>query len=94
LAKLFSAFTLAGSYSATTWYEAENRWGAGKLAEVLMNTYFPDPTVQAMILLDETGNDLPTAMELALMNARKENTGDFRYWVAVADALTVKEQEN
>ena len=24
----------------------------------MMNTYFPNPTVQAMILLDETGNDV------------------------------------
>jgi hypothetical protein len=59
----------------------------------MMTTYFPHPAVQAMFLLDETGNDLPTALELALMNARKESVG-FRYWVAVADALTLKEEEN
>ncbi len=59
-----------------------------------MNTYFPNPAVQAMILLDETGNDPFIAMELALINAQKENIGDFRYWVAVADVLAVKEQEN
>jgi hypothetical protein len=59
-----------------------------------MNTYFPNPTVQAMILLEETGNDLFTAIELALINAEKENIGDFRYWFAVADALTLKELEN
>ena len=59
-----------------------------------MNAYFPSPTVQAMILLDETGDDLYTAIELALMNARKENVGSVSYWVAVADALTVEEQEN
>ena len=59
-----------------------------------MNTYFPTPTVQAMILLDETGNDLFTAIELALINAQKESIRDFRYWVAVADALTLKDQEN
>jgi hypothetical protein len=53
-----------------------------------MNIYFPTPTVQAMILLDETGNDLFTAMELALINAHKEHIGDSRYWIAVADALT------
>jgi hypothetical protein len=59
-----------------------------------MNTYFPNPTVQAMILLEETENDLFTAFELALMNARKDNVGDVRYWVAVANALTLNEQEN
>jgi len=58
------------------------------------NIYFPNPTAQAMILLDETGNDLFTAMELALINAQKENTGDSRYWIAVADALTLNELEN
>ncbi len=59
-----------------------------------MNTYFPHPAVQAMFLLDEAGNDLPTAIELALMNARKDNFGDFRYWIAVSDALTADELEN
>jgi hypothetical protein len=59
-----------------------------------MNTYFPNAAVQAMILLDETGDDRFTAMELALINAQKENVGDFRYWVAVADALALKDQEN
>ena len=59
-----------------------------------MNTYFPNPAVEAMILLDETGDDRFTAMELALINAQKENFGDFRYWVAVADALALKELEN
>jgi hypothetical protein len=59
-----------------------------------MNTYFPSPTVHAMILLDETGNDLYTAIELALMNARKENLGDDRYWFAVVDALTAEGQVN
>lgn len=59
-----------------------------------MNTYFPNPAVQAMILLDETENDLFTAIELALMNAQKGESGGVRYWVAVADALTLKEQEN
>jgi hypothetical protein len=61
----------------------------------LMNTYyFPQPTVQAMFLLDETENDLQTAIELALMNARKEDAGDIRYWVAVVDVLTQKKQAN
>jgi len=59
-----------------------------------MNIYFPSPTVQAMILLDEAGNDLFTAMELALINAQKESIGDSRYWIAVADALIVNELEN
>jgi hypothetical protein len=59
-----------------------------------MNTYFPNPTVQAMILLDETENDLFTAIELALIKAQEENIGDFRYWVAVADVLTRHEMEN
>lgn len=53
-----------------------------------VNIHFPNPTAQAMILLDETGDDLFTAMDLALINAQKENTGDSRYWIAVADALT------
>jgi hypothetical protein len=65
-----------------------------EIGDFLMNTYFPNPTVQAMILLEETGNDLFTAIELALINAEKENIGDFRYWFAVADALTLKELEN
>lgn len=59
-----------------------------------MNTYFPNPIVQAMVLLDEAGNDLPIAMELALMNALKENVHGEGYWVAVVEALTVEEQVN
>ncbi len=55
---------------------------------------FPHPTVQAMFLLDETGDDLQTAIELALMNARKEDMECGRYWVAVADALTLRDLEN
>lgn len=65
-----------------------------EVGDFMMNTYFPNPTVQAMILLDETGNDLLTAIGLALINAQKRNIGDFRYWVAVADALILKDQEN
>ena len=60
----------------------------------MMNTYFPHPTVEAMFLLDETNNDLPTAMALALLIARKEDIRDVRYWVAVADVLTVNAPEN
>jgi hypothetical protein len=60
----------------------------------MMNDYFPHPTVEAMFLLDETDNDLPTAMLLALMIAGKEETRDVRYWVAVADVLTVNPAEN
>ncbi|HLW88960.1 MAG TPA: hypothetical protein VKR57_10745 [Terriglobales bacterium] len=59
-----------------------------------MNHHYPNPTVQAMMLLDETGNDLRTAVELALINARAEELGDVRYWIAVVDALTLKDQEN
>ncbi len=59
-----------------------------------MNTYFPSPTVDAMILLDATGNDLYKAIGLALLNAGNENAKGVRYWVAVADALTVNEPEN
>jgi hypothetical protein len=59
-----------------------------------MNNYFPHPTVQAMSLLDAAGDDLGTAIELALMNARQENIGDVRFWVAVVDALTLTEREN
>jgi hypothetical protein len=60
----------------------------------MLNNYFPDPAVQAMILLDETGNDLQIAIALALMNAQRENVGGVRYWVAVVDALTLKEEGN
>ena len=60
----------------------------------MMNTYFPHPTVEAMLLLEEVDNDLPTAMLMALMIAEKEDIRDFRYWVAVADVLTVNEPEN
>jgi hypothetical protein len=71
------------------------RSAPGKIEEFLMNTHqFPDPTVQAMFLLDATENDLEIAIQLALMNARKEDLGGVRYWVAVVDALTLKEQEN
>jgi hypothetical protein len=60
-----------------------------------MNTYiFPDPIVQAMSLLDEADNDVQTAIALALMNAQKQNVGRDGYWIAVVDALTVKEQDN
>jgi hypothetical protein len=59
-----------------------------------MNTYFRGPTADAMILLDAVDNDLYAAMGLALLKADKENAEDVRYWVAVADALTAKEQEN
>jgi len=60
-----------------------------------MNThYFPHPTVQAMFLLDETGDDLPTAIALALMNVRKKDIADDRYWVAVVEALTQQQPEN
>jgi hypothetical protein len=60
----------------------------------MMNAYFPHPTIEAMFLLDETDNDLPTAMLLALMIAGKEDIRDARYWVAVADVLTVNQPEN
>jgi|HubBroStandDraft_1064217.scaffolds.fasta_scaffold12150_3 hypothetical protein len=56
--------------------------------------YFPHPTVQAMTLLEETGDDLQIALALALVNARQNDIGIERYWVAVADALTQKEQAN
>jgi hypothetical protein len=68
--------------------------GDDNFGEFLMNTHLPEPTVQAMFLLDETENDLNTAVELAKMNAREKVVGDIRYWVAVVDALTLKEQEN
>jgi hypothetical protein len=74
--------------------EATIRSSAGMTGDFLMNTYFPAPTVQAMILLDEAGNDVFTAIELALINAQKDNAGDSRYWVAVADALTLDKLEN
>lgn len=57
-----------------------------------MNTYFPHPSVQAMFLLDQTENDLPTAIEMALMNTRKEDREAVSFWVAVVDALTPKAQ--
>jgi len=60
-----------------------------------MDTYlFPDPAVQAMFLLDESENDVHTAIALALMNAQKENVRDVRYWFAVVDALTLTRQAN
>jgi hypothetical protein len=59
-----------------------------------MSNYFPNPTVQAMFLLDETGNDLQIAIALALMNAQAESCEDVRYWVTVADVLAREEQEN
>jgi hypothetical protein len=59
-----------------------------------MNNYFANPTVQAMFLLDETGNDFQIAIALALMNAQTEGRGDVRYWVSVANVLAREEQEN
>jgi hypothetical protein len=56
--------------------------------------YFPHPVVQAMSLLDEASNDLQIALALALLNARQNDAGIERYWVAVADALTQKEHAN
>jgi hypothetical protein len=56
--------------------------------------YFPHPTLQAMTLLEETGDDLQIALALALVNARQNDIGIERYWVAVADALRQKEQAN
>lgn len=60
----------------------------------MMNTYFPNPAVQAMVLLDQTENDLYAAMELALLLSTKQDIADARYWVAVADALMVSEEQN
>lgn len=60
----------------------------------MMSNYFPNPTVQAMFLLDETGNDLQIAIVLALMNAQAESREDVMYWVSVANVLARKEQEN
>lgn len=59
-----------------------------------MNNYFPNPTVQAILLLDETGNNLEIALALALMNVQAESPGDVRYWVSVATVLAQEEQEN
>jgi len=56
--------------------------------------YFPHPTLQAMFLLDETDDDLQTALALALMNARKTDVEIERYWGAVVDILTRKGLEN
>ena len=59
-----------------------------------MSNYFPNPTVQAMFLLDEAGNDLQIAIAMALMNAQAESRGDVRYWVSVVNVLAREEQEN
>jgi hypothetical protein len=61
---------------------------------LIMNTYFPNPTVQAMILLDEADDDLCAAIELAVLSARTEKYEGDRYWFAVLDALTVEERTN
>ena len=73
-----------------------SRSSFGEMGEFPMNThYFPHPTVQAMFLLDETGDDLPTAIALALMNVRKnKEIEDDRYWIAVVEALTQRQPEN
>jgi hypothetical protein len=62
---------------------------------MIMNMhYFPHPTLQAMLLLDETDDDLQTAIALASMNAQKTDVEIERYWGAVADILTRKGLEN
>jgi len=50
--------------------------------------------LQAMLLLDETDDDLQTAIALASMNAQKTDVEIERYWGAVADILTRKGLEN
>lgn len=62
--------------------------------ERVMDINYVPATVRALFLLDEAGDDLPIAIELARMNARKEDIECDRYWVAVADALTPRDQEN
>ena len=47
-----------------------------------------------MVLLDQTENDVFAAVELALILSTKQDIADARYWVAVADALTVSEEQN
>ena len=59
-----------------------------------MNISYLSPTVRAMLLLDAAGDDLQTAIDVALMNAREEDIECDKYWVAVADALTLRDQEN
>jgi hypothetical protein len=62
---------------------------------MIMNMhYFPHPTLQAMFLLDETDDDLQTAIALALMNAQKKDVEIETYWGAVVDILTRKDLEN
>jgi hypothetical protein len=68
--------------------------GGDELGDVPLNSYFPDPTVQAMFLLDATMDDLPTAIQLALLNAQTERVCDESYWLAVVDVLTSQQQEN
>ena len=74
--------------------DAANPLGAGNCGDFIFDTYFPPPAVQAMFLLDETEDDPSTAIALALTIAKDEDIGDVKYWVAVADALTLNEQEN
>ena len=52
------------------------------------------PTLQAMFLLDDTGDDLQVAIALALMNARKTDVEIERYWSAVVEVLTREGLEN
>ena len=62
---------------------------------MIMNIrYIHHPTLQAMFLLDDTGDDLQVAIALALMNARKTDVEIERYWSAVVDVLTREGLEN
>ena len=74
--------------------DAGDQSGSGNPGDSGLNTYFPNPAVQAMVLLDQTENDLCAAMELALILSTRQDVADARYWVAVADALMVSKEQN
>lgn len=63
-------------------------------SELFMNVNYLSPTVRAMLLLDAAGDNLQAAIDVALTNAREKDIGCDRYWIAVADALTLRDQEN
>jgi hypothetical protein len=69
-------------------------FGADDRDEIRLRDEFPDPTVQAMFLLDATKDDLLTAIEVALLNAQVEDHRGESYWQAVADVLTSQQHEN
>ena len=55
----------------------------------MMNTYFPNPSEHASILLDVFSGDVQAAQSLARDNQDfAANLHEFRYWQSVEAALT------